>query len=347
MKALRFYGQNDIRLEDLPVPKPEPGGLLVKVEACAICGTDLKMFLKGDPRVPVGQTIGHEFVGEIVETGKDLRPEDFTVGERVTMATTIACGHCGFCRQGYTNRCEQVTPISRFYPGAFADYIAIPTAGVAGGNAVKVPQGVGDLAALAEPLSCVINAQALAGVKLGDTVVVTGFGPLGALQVQTARARGATRIFVIQRSETRRKLAEQFGADAVIDPTAADPVAEVMKRTDGMGADVAIVCAPSQAVQAQAFSMVRKGGMVNLFAGLPKGESEITVDTRLIHYRELFVSGGSDSTPVHVQQAVQMLAAGMISEKTITHRLPMSRFLEGLTLMKESKGLKVLLKPER
>jgi len=344
MKAIRYYGQNDIRCEEIPMPVPEPGGLLVKVEACAICGTDLKMFLKGDPRVPAGQTIGHEFVGAIVQLGEGVAA--FHAGQRLTMATSISCGHCPYCRRGFTNRCDALTPISRTYPGAFASYIAIPRRAADGGNVICVPNEIGDLAALAEPLSCVINAQSLAGIQFGDTVVVIGFGPLGALHVQAARARGATRILVVQRSAERRARARGFSVDAVIDPQEVDPVAEVLRLTGGMGADVAIACAPNPQVQQQAFAMVRKGGMVNLFAGLPRGESTIPLDTRLVHYRELSVSGGSDSTPHHVELAVRMLTAGWISDATITHRLPLERFAEGLSLMRESRGLKIILKPE-
>jgi L-iditol 2-dehydrogenase len=343
MKAIRFYGQGDIRLEETPVPTAEPGGLLVKVEACAICGTDLKMYLKGDARVPLGQTIGHEFVGRIVELGRDVY--DFDLGDRITMATSISCGRCPFCRAGFTNRCDHLQPISRNYPGAFAEYIAIPAGGLRLGNVVKVPPSLGDIASLAEPLSCVINAQILAGVSMGDTVAIIGFGPMGALHYETARANGATKVIVIQRSAHRRDLARHMGVEAVIDPSAQDPLAAVIELTEGQGADVVIICAPNAAAQQQAFAMARKGGMVNLFAGLPKGESEILLDTRLVHYRELFVSGGSDSSPRHVELAVKMLAAGRVSPTIITHRLPLDRFLEGLDLMRQSRGLKILLIP--
>jgi len=344
MKAVRYYAQGDLRLEEVPVPEPEPGGLLARVEACAICGTDLKMKQKGDARVPTGQTIGHEFVGKVVRLGTGV--EGFAVGDRVTMATSISCGLCVFCRTGHPNRCDHLTPVSRHYPGAFAEYIAIPARGVLGGNAVKVPPSLGDIAALAEPLSCVVNAQELARVGLGDTVAIIGFGPLGALHCEAARARGATRVIVIQRSAVRRSLAVELGADVVIDPAAGDPITAVMELTGGLGADVVIVCAPNAQAQQLAFAMARKGGMVNLFAGLPRGESEILLDTRLVHYRELFVSGGSDSSPHDVEVAVRMLAAGRVSPKVITHRLPLGDFRDGLELMKQSQGLKILLVPD-
>jgi L-iditol 2-dehydrogenase len=344
MKAVRFYKQNDIRIEDIAIPKPESGGLLVKVEACTICGTDLKMYRKGNPRIKPPQTIGHEFVGEIVELGTDTK--GFAVGQRVTMATSISCGTCAVCRSGYTNRCENLTPISYDYPGAFADYIAIPPAGVIGGNVIKVPESLGELAALAEPTSCVINSQVLAGVKMGDTVVVLGCGPLGAIHAQVARANGATKIIVTQRSDKRLQLAEMLDVDAIIDVKKEDAVDAVMKLTGGSGADVVIVTAPEAQVQEQAVSMACKGGMINLFASLPAGESDLKIDSRLIHYRELFLSGASDSSPCHVELAVKLLDRGFISEKIITHHLPLDNFIEGLTLMMDSQSLKVMIKPE-
>ena len=344
MKAVRFYDQGDIRVEEIEMPRHEPEGLLVKVKACAICGTDLKMYLKGNPRVKPPQTIGHEFVGEIVQVGKNV--VDFAVGERITMATSISCQRCFTCRAGYTNRCENLTPVSYDYPGAFAEYIAIPPTGVVGGNVIKVPKSLGEMAALAEPISCAINAQILAGVKMGDTVVVVGCGPLGAIHTQVARANGATRIIVTQSSANRLKLAEQLDVDAIIDVSRTDAVEEIMKLTNGIGADVVIVTAPNAPAQEQAFSMARKGGMINLFASLPKNTSELKIDSRLIHYRELFVSGASDSTPHHVELAVKLLDKGLISEKIITHRLPLEKFMDGINLMKQSQGFKVLLTTE-
>lgn len=342
MKAVRFYKQQDIRVEDIAQPRPQPGGLLVKVEACAICGTDLKMYSKGNPRIKPPQTIGHEFVGEIVEVGKDVK--GYHVGEKVTMATSISCGRCAVCRAGYTNRCEYIKPISYDYPGAFAEYIAIPTAGVVGGNVIKVPAGLGEMAALAEPISCAINAQILAGVKLGDTVVVVGFGPLGAIHTQVAKANGATKVIVTERSANRLKIAQQLDIEAIIDASQTEPAEQVMKLTGGVGADVVIVTAPAVAAQEQAFSMARKGGMINLFASLPAGGSELKVDSRLIHYRELFISGASDSSPYHVELAVKLLSKGLVCEKIITHRFPIEQFMDGLMVMKDQEGLKVLIK---
>jgi L-iditol 2-dehydrogenase len=344
MKAIVYYQPGDIRIENIPDPKVEAGGLLVEVEACAICGSDLKAYRSGNPRIHPPIVLGHEFVGKIVEVGSEAA--GYHTGERVTMATSISCGRCSFCRAGFTNRCDRLTPISNDYPGAYAKYLAIPTAGVMGGNVIKVPPDLGELAALAEPVSCAVNAQILSGVKQGDTVVVIGCGPLGAIHTQVAKARGAGKVIVTGRSAYRLKLAESLDIDAVIDTTKIDLVGEVMKMTGGMGADVVIATTPVIEAQEQAFSLARKGGMVNLFAGLPRGQSSLTIDSRLIHYREIFVSGASDSTPYHVELAVKLLEKGPIWEKIVTHRFPLARFMEAMQLMEHRQCLKILIYPE-
>lgn len=344
MKAVRYYGPGDVKIEDIPLPDVEPGGVLVKVECCAICGTDFKAYYHGNPRIKPPQTLGHEFVGRITSVTPEVKT--LRVGERITMATSISCGKCFFCRLGQTNRCPDLTPISYYYPGAFAEYLAVPVKGISGGFVIKVPEEMGDEASLAEPISCVVNAQLIAGVKSGDTVVIIGSGPMGAIHVQVARANGAGKIIVTQRSRKRLWLAENLGADAVIDVMAKDPVEEVKRLTGGLGADVVIITAPEVSAQEQAFYMVRKGGMVNIFAGLPKGASNLRIDNRLIHYNEIFVSGASDSTARHVEMAVELLRKGLINTKAIiTHRLPMSDFQKGIELLKERKALKILLKP--
>ncbi|MFH0797250.1 MAG: alcohol dehydrogenase catalytic domain-containing protein [Candidatus Omnitrophota bacterium] len=344
MKAVRYYGPEDIRIEEVPAPEVEPGGILVEVECCAICGTDFKAYYLGNPRIKPPQTLGHEFVGKVFRVTPEVM--SFQVGDRVTMATSISCGQCNFCRLGQTNRCSQLTPISYDYPGAFADYIAVPARGVAGGFVVKVPEGLDEEACLAEPISCAVNSQIIAGVKPGDTVVVIGAGPMGAIHTQVARANGAEKIIVTQRSKTRLTLAENFGADAVIDVTTTESVDEVKRLTNGLGADVAIVTAPEAIAQEQAFYMVKKGGMVNLFASLPKGVSDLQIDSRLIHYNEIFLSGASDSTAKHVEIALQFLSKRLINPGAIiTHRLPLTDFHQGIQLLKERKALKILLKP--
>ena len=189
MQAVVYYNPGDIRVEERPEPAPAADNLIVRVRACAICGTDLKLATIGNPRCHPPRIIGHEMVGHIVYSGTEV--QGFMVGERITLATTVACGNCPYCASGLGNMCPNAKPISYDFDGAFAPLLAVPPMALAGGNVIKVPDSVpDDAAALSEPLSCAINAQTLAGVKPGDRILIVGGGPLGALRGEQSRARG-------------------------------------------------------------------------------------------------------------------------------------------------------------
>ena len=243
--------------------------------------------------------------------------------------------------------CPNAKPISYDFDGAFAQYLAIPPLALAGGNVIKVPDAVPDeAAALSEPLSCAINAQELVGLKAGDRVLIIGGGPLGALHAELAKALGAVDVMIVQRSEPRQSLLREPRGVRVIDGAAEDLGAVVDKRTDGLGADVVIVCAPTREAQEQAIGLARKGGAISLFASLPKGAADITLDSRLIHYGELRIVGASDSRPEHVARGVSMMAQGKIDwQRLVTHRLPLEEIHAGLALMKSKQSLKVLVYP--
>lgn len=347
MKAVVYYAPKDIRVEERPEPISAPDNLIVEVHCCAICGTDLKLATIGNPRCHPPRIIGHEMVGHIVHVGSQVT--GFVVGERVTLATTLACGECAICRHGLGNMCPNAKPISYDFDGAFAEHLAIPPLALRGGNVVKVPPEVPDeAAALSEPLSCVINAQELAGVRAGDNVLIIGGGPLGALHAEVAKALGARRVMVVQRSEPRLSMLRALRDVQVIAGAQEDVMARVVAGTDGLGADVVIVCAPSREAQEQAVQFARKGGVVSLFASLPKGFSDITFDSRVIHYGELRIVGASDSRPEHVIQAVGLLAAGKIdTAPIITHRVQLEDIHSGLDLMQTKQSLKVLVYPRR
>jgi len=345
LKAALYYGPGDLRVEEVPEPQMEPGGILGRVKACAICGSDLKGYLKGNPRIRPPQVVGHEFVAEVVAVGDGVT--EFSPGDRFTMAPSIPCGRCRLCRSGRGNLCPDLKPMACHYPGAFAEYVAVPAHAVALGHALEVPEAVSDEAGcLAEPLSCAVNAQEIAGVSLGDTVVIVGAGPLGCLHAELARARGASRVIITQRSRPRQELARRFAVDEVVDAGAGDQVEQVRELTDGLGADVVIVTAPDPGIQGRALEMARKGGVVCLFAGLPGDLARITVNSRFIHYGQVSLVGASDSTPRHVALALRLLEAGCIStEKLITHRLSLDDIITGYEFVRGGEALKVLIYP--
>ncbi len=346
MNAAAYYGPGDIRFEERPDSVGASANLVVKVHACAICGTDLKLATIGNPRCHSPRIIGHEMVGTIVHAGDEV--DGFSVGERITLATTVACGACKHCDLGLGNMCPNAKPISYDFDGAFAEYLAVPSMALAGGNVIKVPDSVvpDEAAALSEPLSCAVNALELAGFKAGDNLLIIGGGPLGALHAVLARAMGAGEVMIVQRSDPRLSMLRKLEGITVIDGKTDDVAGVVKDRTDGMGADVVSVCAPSRKAQEQALAHARKGGAVSLFASLPSGASDITLDSRAIHYGELRIVGASDSRPVHVAKAVDLMASGALSAaRAVSHRIPLSDIHAGLDLMKNKQCLKVIVKP--
>lgn len=346
MKAAIYYGPADIRVEERPEPAPAEDNLLVEIHCCAICGTDLKLATIGNPRCHPPRIIGHELVGHITHVGAQV--DGFAVGERVTLATTVACGNCAYCALGLGNMCPNAKPVSYDFDGGFAEMLAIPPAAIAGGNVIKVPDAVPDeAAALSEPLSCAINAQELVGVKTGDNVVIIGGGPLGALNAELAKALGAAKVMVVQRSEPRLSLLRRLKHVVVINGTEEEVEAVVKAETGGLGADVVIMSAPTREAHVSSIKLARKGGSVSLFASLPSGASEISLDSRVLHYGELRIVGASDSRPEHVTKAVRLMAEGKIDTSAIiTHRVSLEKLHEGITLMKNKQSLKVLVYPQ-
>jgi L-iditol 2-dehydrogenase len=345
MKAVVYYGVGDVRIEERPVPDARTDNLILQVHCCAICGTDVKLVTIGNPRCHPPRIIGHETVGHLVHVGSAVR--GFRVGQRITLATTIACGKCPYCLLGLGNICANARCISYDYDGAFTEYLEIPPTAISAGNVVEVPENVSsEAAALSEPLSCAINAQKLAGVKPADKVLIIGGGPLGVLNAGVAAAFGAGEIMIVQRSEPRLSMLRKIGGMTVIDGAGEDVAKAVKERTFGLGADVVIVCAPSRQAQEEAIRYVRKGGVISLFASLAKDGSDITLDSRAIHYGELRIVGASDSRPEHVREAVRFMANGRLDvSPAITHRISIENIDEGINLMKKKQCLKILVYP--
>jgi len=358
MQAIVYHAPGDIRVEEVPKPECKPGELLVRVDACAVCGTDLKSKLSGNPRIKAPLVMGHEFTAIVEtvtsdapdetgegETGGTGKAGDFQPGDRVVMATTLSCGKCFYCQRGWRNICENIAPMGFSYPGGMAEYVAIPALALRGGHVIKVPHGVeAKYAALAEPVSCAVNSVRMCEVQPGDTVLVMGAGPMGLLNALVARAAGAKTVLLSEPNPLRRKQAEQFDLEKILDPETDDVTKIVRDATDGRGADIVIVAAPAAAPQEQALSLVRKRGTVNLFASLTPDKRMITIDSRLLHYGEIRLLGSSDSTPEHVREAVAIIAAKKIPvEKIVSHCLPLGDIERAFELMMSGEALRVVL----
>ncbi|MGV8134079.1 MAG: alcohol dehydrogenase catalytic domain-containing protein [Mangrovibacterium sp.] len=345
MKAVRYYAPLDVRVEETPVPQIKAGEILVKVDACAVCGSDLKTFNVGNPRMKPPITMGHEFTGLIVEIAKDV--PGFSIGERVVMATSISCGQCFYCQKGWSNLCVQLEPMGFFYNGGMAEYVAIPPKAIANKHVVKVSQNIEpEYAALAEPLSCAVNSVQRSHVKKGDFVLVMGAGPMAILNALAARELGASKVFMTELNPARLEQAGQFNIDRLINPETEDLEKIIKEESNGYGADVVIVAAPAAQPQEEALKLVRKRGTVCLFASLPAGKSNLTIDSRLIHYNELQLTGSSDSTTNDVRKAVEILTKPEFPvQKIASHLMGLDDIHKAFKLMISGEALRVVLQP--
>ncbi len=345
MKAIVYHAPGDIRVEQVTVPQCGDDEIRVKIDACAVCGTDLKAYVSGNPRIKAPKVMGHEFAGLVDTIGKDVK--GFDIGDRIVMATSVACGDCYYCHKGHRNLCANIAPMGFTFEGGMAEYTVIPARALQGGHAIKVPSSVpAEHAALAEPLSCAVNSCFNCDIQQGDVVVVVGAGPMGILNACAAQQFGASKIILAEINAERLKQAEPFGFDVLVDPANEDLAEIVMQQTDGVGADVVIVAAPAAKPQEDALTFVRKRGTVCLFASLPAGKSEITIDSRIIHYGEIKLVGSSDSTPQQVEKSVEIISNGSLkADKLASHILPLDDIMKAYELMKSGEALRVVLKP--
>lgn len=346
MKAVVYYGPGDIRVEQTAKPVCGMDEVLVKVDACAVCGTDLKSYKHGNPRIKPPLPMGHEFTGLVEEIGADAAG-GLTMGDRVAMATSVSCGECAYCKRGWNNLCADVAPMGFSYAGGMAEYVVIPARALKNGHAVKVPAGVKpEHAALSEPLSCAVNSLKNCNIQKGDVVVVLGAGPMGLMNACVAKGMGASKVILSEINPERLAQADGFGCDILINPTKTDLKQAVMDATNGLGADIAIVAAPAAPPQEQALELVRKRGTVCLFASLPLGNNMLNIDSRLIHYNEIRLVGTSDSTPAHVQTAIDLIATKAIpAEKIASHIMGLDDIFKAYDLMVSGEALRVVLKP--
>ena len=346
MRVARFYAPGDLRLEDTEEPVPGPGEVKIRVRQCSTCGTDVKIFNHGHHHLVPPRVIGHEVAGEIVEVGGEV--SGWSVGDRVQVIAAVPCGTCPDCVRGRMTVCPNQTSVGYHYDGGFAEFLVVPRAVLAVDGLNRIPDGVSFAeASVAEPLACVVNGQELAGVGRGDDVVVVGAGPIGCLHVRLARAHGARRGFLVELNRARLDMsAAAVQPDAAICGSEVDTIDEVRKLTDGRGVDVVITAAASGAAQQDALQMAARSGRISFFGGLPKDKPTITLDSNLVHYRELTIFGANGSSPAHNKRALQLIASGQVPvHDLITHRLRLSQIHEAIELVASGRAIKVTIEP--
>jgi L-iditol 2-dehydrogenase len=341
MRAQVFYGPGDLRLEELPVPKPAVGELIVRVEAALTCGTDVKVLRRGHPvMIPHVPTVfGHELAGTVARVGRGVA--DFREGDRVVAANSAPCGGCRFCRMHRENLCQDLL----FVNGAYGEYIALPPRLVAA-NVVRLSASLpARRAAFAEPLACALLGVERGRVACGMTVAVIGHGPLGCLLALVAAQRGA-RVILVGKPGWRLDQVRRLGIAECVDTTQAPDLAVVLRQaTGGAGIDVAIDATGRPEVWEQAIAAVGRGGTVVLFGGCAPGTT-VRLDTRRAHYEELTLVGAFHHTPALIRQAVSLLESGsLVPDGLLTHTMALGQVREALGLMDQGLALKILIEP--
>ncbi|MEO8355484.1 MAG: zinc-dependent dehydrogenase [Chloroflexota bacterium] len=347
MLAAVYHGPNDIRIENVPVPRIGSRELLVKVASASICGTDLRI-LHGNHRMYPDGTVripGHEVVGTISEVGAEVR--NYSVGQRVFCAPNTGCGHCQQCISGTNNLCVNYDAIGVTSDGGFAEYVRIPASSVQQGNVIPISESVDPaVAALTEPFACVLRGQNALHMKPGEVVLIMGAGPIGVMHIKLARARGAGRVIVSEPIEDRAAQAKRMGADRVVDPASEDLKSVLGEESQGRGADLIIVAAPVHAAQENALDLAAIGGRINFFGGLPKDRPLIHLDSNLVHYKELVITGTTACSTADCWQAAQIINSGLVDlSDVISKRFPLKDAVMAFAAAEDRKSLKIVLEP--
>lgn len=341
MRAQVLLQPGELQLSEVVRPRPEPGGVVVRVRAALTCGTDLKAFLRGHPKFPMPTLFGHEFAGEVAEVGSEVR--GFSEGDEIMAVPTAPCGGCYFCDRGQENLCHRV--MDTMVLGAYAEYIELPTS-IVRTNLYRKPRSLSyPEAALLEPLACVLHGLSQMEMRPDDTVVLLGGGAISILHMLALRARGVERVIVVARSEQRAALARRLGATSVVLADARNVVEPVLEMTGGRGADVVVECTGQVAVWEASPSLARRGGQVVLFGGCPDG-TVVRFDTSRLHYDQITLRSPFHFTPRDVRQSYELLEMGDFGgEALITGEYPLEGLSEALTRHQRGDGAKFAIIP--
>ncbi|AFZ27311.1 theronine dehydrogenase-like Zn-dependent dehydrogenase [Cylindrospermum stagnale PCC 7417] len=340
MLAALLYGQEDLRLEEVADPTPAAGEVVIQVGAATTCGTDLKVWRRGGhaKMLKPPTLFGHEAAGRIVALGAGVR--SWQLGDRIVANNSAPCMECFFCQRQEYSLCPNLT----WNNGTFAEYLKIP-APIVQQNMLPIPDDLPwELAAMTEPLACVLHGIGRSHVKAKDRVVVLGDGAIGLMFV--AALADQTEVLLWGGSDHRLEIGKKLGAAQTFNYHQNPDIAAVVKElTAGWGADVVIEATGVPSVWEMAIACARPGATVNLFGGCPR-DTTITVNTEQLHYSELTLKGVFHNTPEYVRAALSLIASGRIPfELLISEHRPLQDLAQVFNDMKARKVIKVALTP--
>lgn len=341
MRVAMYYNNKDVRLEEMPVPKIGPGEVLVKVIVSGICGSDVMEWyrIKKAPRV-----LGHEITGVITEVGEGV--QTYKVGDRVFASHHVPCNTCRYCLNGLHTVCETLHT-TNYDPGGFAEYVRVPRLQVERGIYVLPDEVSFEEGVFIEPLACIVRAQRIARLQVGQTLLVLGSGMSGLLHVALARTSGASRIIATDVNDYRLKAALRFGTDVVLHAREDIPTS-VRRANDGRLADLVIICTGAYSAFMQALQSVERGGTVVFFAPTEPGVT-IPVPVNDFWRNGITLMPSYGAAPLDLALALELIRARRVPVgEMITHRLSLAEAGLGFRLVAEAQeSLKVILEPQR
>ncbi len=342
MRVAMWYNNRDVRLEKMPVPQIGPGEMLVRVEACGICGSDVMEWYRLD-RAPL--VLGHEIGGQVAAVGEGV--ERYRVGDRVAVAHHVPCNTCHYCLNGHHTACETLRR-TNFEPGGLAEYVRLPAINVDRGVFLLPDEMSYEEATFIEPIACVLRGQRQANVLPGNSVLVIGSGIAGLLHVLLARTLGAGRVIATDISDYRLEAARRLGAGVTI-RAEEDVPARLRQVNQGRLADRVIVCTGAVLAINQALKSVERGGVVLFFAPTDAGVTIPLSINELFWRNDITLTTSYAGSPADYQTALEMLRAGSVPlSRMITHRLTLAEAGTGFRLVAEaSDSIKVIVEPQK
>jgi L-iditol 2-dehydrogenase len=349
MKAAVLVSLNTLEIQDVKTPQPGPADVLIKVDSCAICGSDVSLMQNPWPgQPPFGQFIpGHEYSGTVVARGETV--DEFQIGERVAVEAHYGCGRCLNCRRGDYTSCLNYGNLAKGHRangfttnGGYAEYVVNHI-----NTVYSIPDGISlEEATLVTNGGCIVYGfESLGGLVAGETVVVVGPGPLGLMSVQVAKALGADQVILLGTRPERMKVGLEIGADILVNVRETDPIAFVKERTHGRMADIVVETSGSKEGPDLALHLCKRMGKV-LLIGYPHGPTP--ADFSYMGINNIHIYSVRGESRANCARAISLMRQGKIKPSPmITHRFPLSQIREGFRVFKEREGgaIKVLIKP--
>jgi 2-desacetyl-2-hydroxyethyl bacteriochlorophyllide A dehydrogenase len=333
MRAVRLHAPGDLRFDEVEVPRPGYGEVVLKVWRTGICGTDLHIAKGNFPAPNLPLTLGHEFSGTIAEIGTGV--ENLALGAKVVADINISCGRCYFCLRGQKLFCQTVAQVGVHRAGALAEYVLVPAS-----NVQVLPAEMSlDSAAYIEPLACAIHGQDRIDIRSGDRVLIIGGGPMGLAHVALAKLSGASLVIVSEPDSARREIARLMGADELVDPLASDLDETVAALTDGIGPDIVIEAVGSVRTYEAAVAVVRRGGKILAYGAAPQ-LATMALRPFDIYSKELTIVGSYAGTYDTWPRAAALIASGLFDPSLIVDSVrPLSEAVEAIRALEHDKSV--------